>query len=70
METEESMSEYVQVIRQSDLTLNPVGLNVECYRIYEAMALGSVPVVEDRATSHTCAGSIHGKRGGGEMDSS
>jgi len=48
------MSDYVEVLRNSDLTLNPAGKNVECYRIYEAMALGSVPVIEDTSVTASC----------------
>jgi len=50
------MSEYVQVLRNSDLTLNPAGQNAECYRVYEAMAVGSVPVIEDTASCGTNEG--------------
>ncbi|KAK0050233.1 transmembrane protein 5 [Biomphalaria pfeifferi] len=53
-ETEESREEYVQVLSNSELTFNPVGLNTECYRIYEAMSLGSVPVIEDVLTPGLC----------------
>jgi len=52
------MSEYVKVVRGSDLTLNPAGKNVECYRVYEAMALGSVPVIEDVGVSASCGTAV------------
>lgn len=55
LETKESVETYVLALAHSDLTLNPVGKNPECYRIYEAMTYGSLPVVEDRATSSRCA---------------
>lgn len=45
---------YQYALSLSDLTLNPVGMNTECYRIYEAMAHGSVPVVEDKTTPGLC----------------
>lgn len=45
------MAAYVDALRNSDLTLNPIGMNAECYRIYEAMSYGSVPVIEDRPPS-------------------
>ena len=48
------MNDYIETLRNSDLTLNPAGKNVECYRVYEAMAVGSVPVVEDAAVSTSC----------------
>lgn len=53
-ETENSREVYTQVLLNSDLTLNPVGKNSECYRIYEAMSYGSVPVIEDLMTAGDC----------------
>ena len=53
-ETNESREEYIQTLSQSDLTLNPVGKNTECYRIYEAIAYGSIPVIEDVMTQGNC----------------
>ena len=46
-ETSDSLQFYVEALRLSDLTLSPIGMNHECYRIFEAMAYGSVPVVEE-----------------------
>lgn len=46
-ETADSLRFYVEALRLSDLTLSPIGMNHECYRIFEAMAFGSVPVVEE-----------------------
>ena len=54
-ESEASLQAYINVVLQSDLTLSPVGMNAECYRIYEACALGSVPIVEDVATKGDCS---------------
>ena len=48
------MEEYIQTLSQSDLTLNPVGQNTECYRIYEAISYGSIPVIEDVMTPGNC----------------
>lgn len=53
-ETPETLKMYMSAILKSDLTLSPVGKNTECYRIYEAMSLGSVPVVEDDVTPGNC----------------
>ncbi|XP_066997102.2 ribitol-5-phosphate xylosyltransferase 1 isoform X2 [Anabrus simplex] len=53
-ETTESLNTYMKSLLNSDLTLSPVGKNSECYRIYEAMSLGSVPVVEDVITPGNC----------------
>ena len=57
-ETRADMRVYTQALMNSDLTLSPVGKNSECYRIYEAMSLGSVPVIEDVMTPGEC-GSKH-----------
>jgi hypothetical protein len=56
------MTEYVKVLRSSDLTLNAVGMNAECYRIYEAMACGSVPVIEDRPPADSCGTVVDSRR--------
>ncbi|XP_023423421.2 ribitol-5-phosphate xylosyltransferase 1 isoform X3 [Cavia porcellus] len=53
-ETNESLKNYQDALLQSDLTLCPVGVNTECYRIYEACSSGSVPVVEDVMTAGRC----------------
>ncbi|XP_052609445.1 ribitol-5-phosphate xylosyltransferase 1 isoform X1 [Peromyscus californicus insignis] len=53
-ETNESLKNYQDALLQSDLTLCPVGVNTECYRIYEACSFGSVPVVEDVMTAGYC----------------
>ena len=54
-ESKETASEYYQALLQSDLTLSPVGINTECYRLYEACSYGSVPVVEDIQTPGNCS---------------
>ncbi|XP_072002708.1 ribitol-5-phosphate xylosyltransferase 1 [Engystomops pustulosus] len=56
-ETNESYKSYHDALLQSDLTLSPVGINTECYRIYEACSYGSVPVVEDVMTPGNCGNS-------------
>lgn len=56
-ETNESYKGYHDALLQSDLTLSPVGINTECYRIYEACSYGSVPVVEDVMTPGNCGNS-------------
>nr|XP_033774460.1 ribitol-5-phosphate xylosyltransferase 1 [Geotrypetes seraphini]XP_033774461.1 ribitol-5-phosphate xylosyltransferase 1 [Geotrypetes seraphini] len=61
-ETNESLKSYQDALLQSDLTLSPIGVNVECYRIYEACSYGSVPVVEDIMTLGNCGNSsLHHK---------
>ncbi|KAJ4937721.1 hypothetical protein JOQ06_002353 [Pogonophryne albipinna] len=54
-ETADSLRQYQTALVQSELTLCPVGINSECYRIYEACSYGSVPVVEDVLTPGSCA---------------
>ncbi|XP_032078040.1 ribitol-5-phosphate xylosyltransferase 1 [Thamnophis elegans] len=56
-ETNESLQIYQNALLESDLTLCPVGVNTECYRIYEACSFGSVPVVEDVMTPGNCGNS-------------
>lgn len=56
-ESSESLKIYQDALLQSDLTLCPVGVNTECYRIYEACSYGSVPVVEDVLTAGNCGNS-------------
>ncbi|MEE6480404.1 hypothetical protein FKM82_012563 [Ascaphus truei] len=56
-ETNESFQNYHDALLQSDLTLSPLGVNTECYRIYEACSYGSVPVVEDVMTAGDCGNS-------------
>ncbi|KAL5014767.1 hypothetical protein ScPMuIL_009037, partial [Solemya velum] len=53
-ETDETREDFMRALAQSDLTLNPVGQNPECYRIYEAMSYGSLPVIEDNMTPGNC----------------
>lgn len=53
-ESSESANDYHYALANSDLTLNPVGMNTECYRIYEACSYGSVPVIEDVVTAGHC----------------
>lgn len=54
LETDDTREQFLQALSQSDLTLNPVGQNTECYRIYEAITYGSIPVVEDIMTPGNC----------------
>lgn len=54
-ESTESIKNYLNALKNSDYTLNPVGLNSECYRIYEAMSVGSTPVIENVVTPGSCS---------------
>ncbi|NXW43332.1 RXLT1 xylosyltransferase, partial [Nyctiprogne leucopyga] len=56
-ETNESFKSFQDALLQSDLTLCPVGINTECYRIYEACSYGSLPVIEDVMTPGDCGNS-------------
>lgn len=53
-ESPRTAKEYHDALHNSDLTLCPVGINTECYRIYEAVSYGSVPIVEDVMTPGNC----------------
>ena len=53
-ETQGSLFDYIQALKLSDITISPAGLNAECYRIYEALECGSVPLVEDSTVSSGC----------------
>lgn len=53
-ETKRTSELYQNAMKDSDLTLCPVGKNTECYRIYEAISYGSVPVIEDIMTDGVC----------------
>ncbi|XP_033098767.1 ribitol-5-phosphate xylosyltransferase 1-like [Anneissia japonica] len=54
LETTESLDVYKKALATSDFTLNPVGVNTECYRLYEAMSYGSIPIVEDTISEGAC----------------
>ena len=49
-ETAASRAQYLEALRSSDYTLCPPGSNVESYRIYEAMSMGSVPIIRGSVT--------------------
>ncbi|XP_068725802.1 ribitol-5-phosphate xylosyltransferase 1-like [Montipora capricornis] len=53
-ESSKSTNDFHYALANSDLTLNPVGMNTECYRMYEACSYGSVPVIEDVVTPGKC----------------
>lgn len=42
-----SMDEYIQDLQEHKMVWSPPGGGVDCYRHYEAMMMGSVPVVEE-----------------------
>ena len=54
-ETDETLAQYVRALLQSDLTLNPAGKNAECYRHFEAMSCGSVPVLLNDTHHHAAS---------------
>ncbi|XP_038621236.1 ribitol-5-phosphate xylosyltransferase 1 [Tachyglossus aculeatus] len=61
-ETNESFQNYQDALLRSDLTLCPVGVNTECYRLYEACSYASVPVVEDVMTPGNCGNTSSSQR--------
>lgn len=48
--------EYAKVLMDSKFTLSPAGHNPECFRIFEAIIAGSIPIVvmDDEYGSHEC----------------
>ena len=57
-ESKHSLNKYIAALKNSDLTMHPVGKNTECYRMYEALSFGTVPVVEDVMTPGICQGPL------------
>ncbi|OQV22242.1 Transmembrane protein 5 [Hypsibius exemplaris] len=53
-ETYQSATDYAKTLQQSDSVLSPVGMNSECYRVYEALSVGSLPVIEDQKAPGVC----------------
>lgn len=53
-ETAETLAAYEDALASSQYTLAPAGLNTECYRWYEAAALGSTPIIEDVTKPAQC----------------
>ncbi|KAI1299227.1 hypothetical protein HDE_03850 [Halotydeus destructor] len=52
-ETRDTLQVYIEALRYSDLTLSPIGMNHECYRIFEALSFGSIPVLEENLSHVT-----------------
>jgi hypothetical protein len=48
--------DYLEILSQSTFTLSPAGHNPECFRLYEAAIMGSIPVValDESYTNHSC----------------
>lgn len=57
-ESPESMNDYIWTLIQSELTLCPVGMNAESYRVYEALSCGSTPVIEDVRPGGRCDATV------------
>ncbi|XP_055336316.1 ribitol-5-phosphate xylosyltransferase 1-like isoform X1 [Paramacrobiotus metropolitanus] len=53
-ETEDSASDYLKTLETSESVLSPLGMNAECYRIYEALSVGALPIVEDQKSPGMC----------------
>lgn len=56
-ELDTSALAYQSTLWNSRVTLSPVGKNTECYRWYEAMAVGSTPAIEDVIEPASCKAS-------------
>ena len=50
----ETLAAYQDALANSQYTLSPAGMNTECYRWYEAAALGSTPIIEDVTKPEQC----------------
>ncbi|CAL4187017.1 unnamed protein product, partial [Meganyctiphanes norvegica] len=57
-ETPETINDYIWTLIQSELTLCPVGMNAESYRVYEALSCGSTPVIEDVRPGGRCDANV------------
>lgn len=51
---------YTEILSQSKFTVAPSGHNPECYRLYEAMLMGSIPIVvlDDEYQQHHCPNAL------------
>ena len=45
---------YAYALQNSEITLSPLGTAAECFRTFEAIELGSVPLIEDKVTGVGC----------------
>ena len=50
--------QYMKVLLNSIFTLAPAGHNPECFRLYEAVESGSIPIVV-QTEHHACKDSLH-----------
>ena len=54
-------SHYVDILSQSTFTLSPTGHNPECFRFYESILMGSIPVLavgDAEYDEHACSHSM------------
>lgn len=53
--------QYVEILLNSTFTLSPQGHNAECFRIYEAIEAGSIPIIVlgEEYYNHPCKNSLH-----------
>lgn len=57
-ESEYLRDNYFKVLVYSDFIFNFVGMNFECYRIYEVLLYGFILVIEDVFTLGNCGNSL------------
>ena len=50
---------YVEILLDSIFTLSPAGHNPECYRLYEAIEMGSIPIIVKSPSNHTATPRQH-----------
>jgi len=53
-------NQYLAALESSDLTLSPLGTAAECYRTFEALELGSIPIIDDNVKDSCKPSSIPG----------
>ena len=58
-------SQYIQVLGHSQFTLTPTGHNPECFRFWESIHMGSIPVrvLEEEYPTHRCQNSLVSRLG-------
>lgn len=53
--------QYVEILGNSKFTLSPTGHNPECFRLYESIIMGSIPIIvarDDEYKNHACPNAL------------
>jgi hypothetical protein len=54
-------SRYVDILSQSKFTISPTGHNPECFRLYESILMGSIPILavaDEEYQTHKCPNAL------------